>query len=32
MTQEIYRTLWGYELSAEEASALLANSTLKAAQ
>ena len=32
MTQEIYKTLWGYELSADEVTALLANSTLKAAQ
>ena len=32
MTQEIYKTLWGYELSADETAALLANSTLKAAQ
>ena len=31
MTQELYKTLWGYELSSEEVAALLANSTLKAA-
>ena len=32
MTQEFYKTLWGYELSSDEVTALLANSTLKAAQ
>ena len=32
MTQEVYKTLWGYELSSDEVTALLANSTLKAAQ
>ena len=32
MTQEIYKTLWGYELSADEVTALLGNSTLKSAQ
>ena len=32
MTQELYKTLWGYELSADEVTALLSNSTLKAAQ
>ena len=32
MTQELYKTLWGYELSADEVTALLANSTRKAAQ
>lgn len=32
MTQEIYKTLWNYDLTADEAAALLANSTLKAAQ
>ena len=31
MTQELYKTLWGYELSSEEVTALLGNSTLKAA-
>ena len=31
MTQELYTTLWGYELSSEEVTALLGNSTLKAA-
>ncbi len=31
MTQELYKTLWGYELSNEEVTALLANSSLKAA-
>ena len=32
MTQELYKTLWGYELSSEEVTALLENSTLKAAK
>lgn len=32
MTQEIYKTLWNYDLTAEETAALLGNSTLKAAQ
>lgn len=32
MTQEIYKTLWNYDLAAEETAALLGNSTLKAAQ
>ena len=32
MTQELYKTLWGYDLSADEVTALLSNSTLKAAQ
>ena len=32
MTQEIYKTLWNYDLTADETAALLANSTLKAAQ
>lgn len=32
MAQELYKTLWGYDLSADEAASLLANSTLKAAQ
>lgn len=31
MTQELYKTLWGYELTSDEVTALLANSTLKAA-
>lgn len=32
MTQEIYKTLWSYDLTAEETAALLSNSTLKAVQ
>ena len=32
VAQELYKTLWGYDLSANEAASLLANSTLKAAQ
>ena len=32
MAQELYKTLWGYDLSADEVTALLANSTLKAVQ
>ena len=32
MTQEIYKTLWNYDLTADETAALLANSTLKTAQ
>ena len=32
MAQELYKTLWDYDLSADEAASLLANSTLKAAQ
>ena len=32
ITQELYKTLWGYELSSEEVTGLLANSTLKAAK
>lgn len=32
MTQELYKTLWGYSLSNEEVTALLGNSTLKAAK
>ena len=32
VAQELYKTLWGYDLSADEAASLLANSTLKAAQ
>ena len=32
MAQELYKTLWGYDLSADEVTALLSNSTLKAAQ
>ncbi len=32
MTQEIYKTLWSYDLTADETAALLANSTLKATQ
>lgn len=31
MTQQIYKTLWSCELTADEAAALLANSTFKAA-
>ena len=30
MTQEIYKTLWGYDMSSDEARQILANSTLKA--
>ncbi|MBQ3405008.1 MAG: ABC transporter substrate-binding protein, partial [Oscillospiraceae bacterium] len=30
MTQEIYKTLWGYDMSADEAQQMLADSTLKA--
>ena len=32
VAQELYKTLWGYDLSADKAASLLANSTLKAAQ
>ena len=32
MTQEIYKTLWNYDLTADETAALLGNSTLKTAQ
>ena len=32
VAQDLYKTLWGYDLSADEAASLLANSTLKAAQ
>ena len=32
MTQEIYKTLWNYDLTADETAALLGNSTLKSAQ
>ena len=32
MTRELYKTLWGYELSSDEVTALLENSTLKAAR